>query len=122
MSELDGGWHPDEASLAAANLTHFMAWLAETGRGHYANYQELWAKSVDDIEWFWDAVWKYYDIQAATAPTAVLANRNMPGTEWFPGATLNYANEVFRHATDQRPALIVAGEDGSTEWLSLIHI
>jgi len=116
MSELDGGWSPDEASLAAANLTHFIAWLAETGRGHYANYQELWAKSVDDVEWFWDAVWKYYDIQAASPPTAVLANPNMPGAEWFPGATINYATEIFRHATDERPALIVAGEDGSTEW------
>ena len=116
MSELDGGWHPDEASLAAANLTHFMAWLAETGRGHYANYQELWAKSVDDIEWFWDAVWEYYDIQAASPPTAVLANSTMPGAEWFPGATINYATEIFRHATDERPAMIVAGEDGSTEW------
>ncbi len=116
MSELDGGWSPDETTLAAANLTHFMAWLVETGRGEYANYQELWAKSVDDIEWFWDAIWTYYDVQASTAPTAVLANRNMPGTEWFPGATLNYATEVFRHATDERPALIVAGEDGSTEW------
>ncbi len=67
MSELDGGWSPDKTTLAAANLTHFMAWLVETGRGEYANYQELWAKSVDDIEWFWDAVWKYYDVQAASA-------------------------------------------------------
>ena len=116
MSELDGGWSPDEASLAAANLTRFIAWLAETGRGHYANYQELWAKSVDDIEWFWDAVWKYYDIRAASPPTGVLATSTMPGAEWFPGATINYATEIFRHATDERPAMIVAGEDGSTEW------
>ena len=111
-----GGWIPDEATLAAANLTRFLAWLAETGRGHYANYHELWAKSVDDIEWFWGAIWKYYDIQAASPPRAVLGNRLMPGTEWFPGATLNYAAEVFRHATDERPAVIVVGEDGSTDW------
>jgi acetoacetyl-CoA synthetase len=116
MSELDGGWSPEEATLAAANLTHFIAWLAETGRGHYANYQELWAKSVDDVEWFWDAVWKYCDVQADSPPTAVLANPNMPGAEWFPGATINYAAEIFRHATGERPAMIVAGEDGSTEW------
>ncbi|MGA7052441.1 MAG: acetoacetate--CoA ligase [Mycobacterium sp.] len=116
MSELDGGWNPDEATLAAANLTHFLAWLAETGRGNYANYQELWAKSVGDVEWFWDAVWEYYDVEADSPPTAVLTNPNLPGAEWFPGATINYAAEVFRHATDERPAMIVAGEDGSTEW------
>ena len=115
MSE-PGGWIPDEATLDDANLTRFMAWLAETDRGEYDDYHELWAKSVDDIEWFWDAVWNFFDIEADQPPRAVLGNRSMPGTEWFPGATLNYANEVFRHATGERPALIVVGEDGSSEW------
>lgn len=115
MSE-PGSWTPDGETLAAANLTRFMAWLAETGRGSYGDYPALWAKSVDDIDWFWDAVWHFFDIKADSAPTAVLGNRAMPGAQWFPGATLNYATEVFRHATDARPALIAVGEDGSTEW------
>ncbi|WP_102418915.1 acetoacetate--CoA ligase [Mycobacterium sp. 4858] len=111
-----GGWIPDETALARANVTHFMAWLADTGRGHYGDYHALWRKSVEDIEWFWDAVWHYFDIQAASPPRAVLGNRAMPGAEWFPGATLNYATEIFRHATDERPAMIVVGEDGACEW------
>ncbi|OBI44784.1 acetoacetate--CoA ligase [Mycobacterium sp. E796] len=116
MSNLNGDWIPDEATLAEANLTRFMAWLAETGRGEYGDYPELLRKSVDDIDWFWDAVWNFFDIQADSPPSAVLGNRSMPGAEWFPGATINYATEVFRHATDARPAMIVVGEDGSTEW------
>jgi acetoacetyl-CoA synthetase len=116
MSEFDGGWTPDEATVAAANLTRFQSYLAESRRGQYADYQELWAKSVDDVAWFWDAVWNFYDIEADSPPTAVLADPTMPGAQWFPGATINYAGEIFRHATDERPAMIVAGEDGSTEW------
>ena len=115
MSE-PGSWIPDAETLAAANLTRFLAWLSETGRGQFADYQELWAKSVADIEWFWDAVFEYFDVQADSPPRAVLGDRSMPGAEWFPGATLNYATEVFRHATGERAALIVVGEDGSTEW------
>jgi len=111
-----GGWVPDEATIAAANLTRFRAWLSESGRGHFADYQALWAKSVADIEWFWGAVFTFYDVQAASPPRAVLGNRSMPGAEWFPGATLNYATEIFRHSTDERPAMIVVGEDGSSEW------
>ncbi len=111
-----GGWVPDEATLAGANLTRFMAWLAETGRGHYADYPELLRKSVDDIDWFWGAVWQFFDVQADSPPEAVLGERSMPGAQWFPGATLNYATEVFRHATGERPALIAAGEDGAAEW------
>ncbi|MEB3984029.1 acetoacetate--CoA ligase [Mycobacterium sp. 663a-19] len=115
MSE-PGGWIPDDATLAAANLTRFLAWLDATGRGRFADYHQLWRQSVADIEWFWDAVWNFFDVRADSPPRSVLGNRSMPGAEWFAGATLNYAAEVFRHATDDRPALIVAGEDGSSEW------
>lgn len=34
----------------------------------------------------------------------------MPGAKWFPGATLNYAEHVFRHVRDDRPALIFRSE------------
>lgn len=113
---LGGNWTPDEVTLADANLTRFIAWLAETGRGEYGDYQELWTRSVEDIDWFWDAVWHFFDVRSDTPPRAVLGNREMPGAEWFPGATINYAGEVFRHATDARPAVIAVGEDGSVEW------
>ena len=81
-----------------------------------SDYYQLRAKSLDDIAWFWDAVWHFFDIRATTPADTVLASREMPGAQWFPGATLNYAIEAFRHETDKHPALVVAGEDGSTEW------
>ena len=111
-----GGWIPDEETVERANVTRFMAWLAETGRGEFDDYHQLLAKSLDDIAWFWDAVWHFFDIRATTPADTVLADREMPGAQWFPGATLNYAIEAFRHETDEYPALVVAGEDGSTEW------
>ena len=111
-----GGWTPDADTVAHANITRFLAWLAETGRGDLQDYPQLWSESVRDIAWFWDALWHFFDVQAATPPDAVLGSRNMPGAQWFPGATLNYVTEVFRHASDERPAMVVAGEDGSDEW------
>ena len=111
-----GGWTPDPDTVEHANVTRFLAWLADTGRGDFADYHQLWSKSVRDIDWFWDAVWRFFDVQAATPPDSVLGSRNMPGAQWFPGATLNYVTEVFRHASDERPALVVAGEDGCADW------
>jgi acetoacetyl-CoA synthetase len=111
-----GGWTPDQDTIDDANLTRFIAWLADTGRGEFTDYQELWAASVADVAWFWDAVWNFYDVRATTPADAVLASADMPGAQWFPGATLNYATEIFRHATDERPAMVVAGEDGATDW------
>ncbi len=111
-----GGWTPDKDTVENANLTRFLAWLADTGRGDFADYHQLWSESVRDVEWFWDAVWHFYGVRATTHADTVLADREMPGAQWFPGATLNYVSEVFRHESDERPALIVAGEDGSAEW------
>jgi acetoacetyl-CoA synthetase len=111
-----GGWTPDQDTIDDANLTRFIAWLADTGRGDFADYQELWSASVADVAWFWDAVWNFYDVRAATRADTVLASADMPGAQWFPGATLNYATEIFRHATTERPAMVVAGEDGATDW------
>jgi acetoacetyl-CoA synthetase len=116
VDRLSGDWTPDQEAIDDANLTRFMAWLADGGRGEFAGYHELWAASVADLGWFWDAVWRYFDIQTTTPPTAVLGNAVMPGAQWFPGATLNYVSQIFRHAVDDRPAMIVAGEDGSSEW------
>ena len=98
-----GGWTPDEDTVERANLTRFMAWLAETGRGEFADYHQLWSKSVDDIAWFWDAVWHFFDIRATTPPDTVLASREMPGAQWFPGATLNYADRSVPARERQAP-------------------
>ena len=111
-----GGWTPDPDTVEHANVTRFLAWLSDTGRGDFDDYHQLWSESVRDIGWFWDAVWHFFDVAAATLPSSVLGSRDMPGAQWFPGATLNYATEVFAHANDERPALVVAGEDGCTDW------
>jgi acetoacetyl-CoA synthetase len=101
-----GGWTPDQDTVEHANLTRFMAWLAETGRGEFADYHELLRRSVTDIGWFWDAVWHFFDIRATTLADTVVSGPEMPGAQWFPGATLNYVSEVFRHETEDRPDLL----------------
>jgi acetoacetyl-CoA synthetase len=46
----------------------------------------------------------------------------MPGAVWFPGTTVNYAEQVFRQATAEHPALICVAEDVEPQpvsWASL---
>jgi acetoacetyl-CoA synthetase len=114
--QLSGDWAPDAATVEAANLTRFVTWLADTGRGEFADYQELWEASVRDVAWLWEAVWHFFAIRSTVTPETVLASADMPGAQWFPGVSLNYASEVFRHETADRPALVVVGEDGSADW------
>jgi len=81
--QVPGSWTPGRATIDDANLTRFLSWLVDTGRGEFADYHELWAASVDDLEWFWDAIWKFFDIQAATAPPAVLAGSECLASNGF---------------------------------------
>ncbi|MDP1612296.1 MAG: acetoacetate--CoA ligase [Sulfuritalea sp.] len=105
-------WRPSAATIRAAKITAFTDWLA-TERGlQFADYDALWRWSVDDLEGFWGAVWDYFAIPTATPRTRVLADARMPGAQWFPGVTMNYVDQVFRHATTARPAIVSRNEIG----------
>jgi acetoacetyl-CoA synthetase len=110
-----GDWTPDVDTVAQANITRFADWLRDTGRGDHADYQSLWEASVSDVSWFWDAVWDFFDVRATTRATHALGDSAMPGAQWFPGATLNYVSQVFRHQRGG-PAVVAVGEDGATDW------
>ncbi len=60
------------------------------------DYASLHRWSVTDLDGFWSAVAEFFEVRFATPPTAVLGRREMPGAEWFPGATLNYAEHALR--------------------------
>lgn len=125
LSEVAEGellWTPSPERVARANLTAFTRWLAHDRGLNFADYTALWGWSVDDVEGFWGAVWDYFGIRAHAAPTRVLARRDMPGAEWFPGARLNYAEHVLRRERAGVPALWHASERSAlagVSWESL---
>ncbi|MET9709813.1 acetoacetate--CoA ligase [Nocardiopsis alba] len=117
-------WEPDEERIESSNVVAFARWAArEKGVEAFGSggstavrdfdYDALWRWSVTDIDGFWASIWEFYGVRADTPYEAVLADRSMPGAEWFPGATLNYARHLFegrdddtvaiRHATELRP-------------------
>ena len=101
-----------------------MDWLQETYGLDFTDYQALWDWSVTELELFWETIWAYFDIQASRPYTTVLPERKMPGAQWFPGAKLNYAENIFRNATAERPALLYQSEtEPLTEmsWHTLEH-
>lgn len=105
-------WQPDQAQIDASQLAHYQTWLErhyDVPRGEYA---ALWQWSVDNLDAFWISIWEYFDVQAGGSNQPVLGSWKMPDVQWFPNATLNYAEHVFRNATDQRPALIARNETG----------
>ena len=71
---------------------------------------ELWQWSVTDLDAFWQAIWDYNHIVVAEPPRAVLGDKTMPGAEWFPGARLNYAQNVLARERPGEVALYYHSE------------
>lgn len=103
-------WTPPAELQARSNLRAYMEWLAATRGLQFHDYDALWRWSVEELEAFWASLWDYFAIRSATPYTAVLADRSMPGARWFEGATLNYAEHVFRNASAEHPAAIFQSE------------
>jgi acetoacetyl-CoA synthetase len=116
-------WAPSAEQIQATRLAEYRRWLADHHGLRLHEYQSLWQWSVDELDSFWRTVWDFFQVQADGAPEPVLASRQMPGAQWFPNARLNYAEHVFRNATDVRPAIVARNEAGVREvsWRELQH-
>jgi acetoacetyl-CoA synthetase len=89
-------WEPPADVRETSRIGHYMSWL-ESERGLvFDDYAALWEWSVTDLDAFWQSIWDYFQVIAHDQPTAVLGDRAMPGAQWFPGATVNYAEHVLR--------------------------
>jgi acetoacetyl-CoA synthetase len=86
----------------------YQNWLA-TERGlSFDNYDALWRWSIGDLDAFWQSIWDFFALQSPTPHSAVLASRSMPGAQWFPGAQVNYAQQVLRHVDAAHAAGLAA--------------
>src|SRR5256885_2170419 len=80
----DIAWTPTDDYVANANVTRFM-------RTHgIGTIDELRRRSVQDVEWFWDAVVKDLGIEFSTPYEQVLDDsRGAPWSTWFTGGRVN---------------------------------
>ena len=100
--------------LPAPHIERYEHWLGQRHGLQFDSYEALWRWSVTDLEAFWRSIWEYFELQSPTPFTAVLAEDRMPGATWFPGAQVNYARQVMRHADEAdvagHPAIVFADE------------
>jgi acetoacetyl-CoA synthetase len=114
-------WRPSEQRVARSQLTAFADRVAERHDVRFDDYEALWRWSVEHLEEFWAEVWAFFEI--GVGYNRVLESREMPGARWFPGARLNFAEQLLRRGAaagpGSRPALVALGEDGpavETSW------
>ncbi|MEO6497312.1 MAG: acetoacetate--CoA ligase [Solirubrobacteraceae bacterium] len=111
-------WTPSPERIERAAITRFAR-----KRGLPEDYSQLHRWSVEHLEDFWAAIWDEYDVPGTY--DRVLASREMPGAEWFPGADqINYAAQIFRSKSEDTVAIRHASETrplSSWTWGELIE-
>ncbi len=90
-------------ALPEPQIVRYTRWLREQrGLGFdattHTGYEALWRWSCDDLHAFWQSIWDWFGIESPTPHETVIVDAVMPGARWFPGAQVNYARQVLRHA------------------------
>ena len=110
-------WRPTPAYFQGSHLARFMA------AQHIPSLDELWARSVADVAWFWDAVVRDLGLEFLEPYHQVLdVSQGAPWARWFVGGRYNYVhNALDRHATGphaQHAAVVWEGENGEVRRLT----
>ena len=103
-------WKPSGESVRQSNMHRFMQLVNARHHQKFDEYTPLYRWSVEHIAEFWAAMWEFAGV-IHSAPYSEVADdlTKMPGTHWFPGARLNFAENLLRYR-DERTALIFKGE------------
>jgi acetoacetyl-CoA synthetase len=129
-------WSPTAARVQRANLTAFFKHIQKTkpaGSKGVTDFDSLYRWSVEHAEAFWPEVWRFCGVIADERPgqepwdgVVVGLDRMAPpdprlGPRWFPGARLNFAENLLRYA-DNHPAIVFWNEQGRRRELTYAEL
>jgi len=115
-------WKPSEERKRNANITRFIdAVNKRYGKG-FRSYDELYDWSINNISDFWGCVWDFCEIRASRDYDVVVDDPGkMPGTKWFTGARLNFAENLLRYR-DEHTAFVFKGETQKSAKMSYAEL
>lgn len=112
-------WVPSEARRTNSQLWQFMQHSFPQRNG---DYMALWQWSLTHPADFWRQVWHSTGMIGSPPGDVIVADvTRMPGAQWFPGVTLNYAQNLL-HRRDDGDAIVFWGEDQVRQCLSFAQL
>ncbi|MCU0580711.1 MAG: acetoacetate--CoA ligase, partial [Desulfobacterota bacterium] len=115
-------WEPSPERIKQANMTRFIEFVNRKFGRDIRSYPELYDWSLERITDFWAALWEFAAVKASRNYDRVADDLDkMPGTRWFPGAKLNFAENLLRYR-DDRVALIFRGESGESRKITYAEL
>uniref|UniRef100_A0A672HU98 Acetoacetyl-CoA synthetase n=1 Tax=Salarias fasciatus TaxID=181472 RepID=A0A672HU98_SALFA len=103
-------WYPD--SKKNTQMDKFRMQVNKDCGLNLVNYSDLYQWSVDRYPEFWAQVWRFCGVVSSKPYEEVVdaSKRISDAPEWFRGARLNYAENLLKHADQDKVALYAARE------------
>ncbi len=115
-------WKPSEERIKGSNVYKFIQFINNKYGTNFTEYRSLYQWSIENIPEFWASFWDYADIKYSRSYDSVVDDiTRMPGTKWFEGARLNFAENLLRYR-DDHTAFIFRGETQKSAQMSYAEL
>ena len=120
-------WQASSEAIDNSNLSAYQRFINGEHGLSFSNYQQLHQWSVDNSEDFWESIWQFSGVISSRRYDAVLEDKeHFPGARWFPGAELNFAENLLRYAQHEdaasKIAIVARLENGERRELSYAEL
>ena len=115
-------WKPTEERIKDSKMYEFFQFINKKYGTDFNEYRPLYKWSIDNIPEFWASFWEYADIKYSKPYDTIIDDiHKMPGTKWFEGARLNFAENLLR-LRDDHTAFIFRGETQKSAKMSYAEL
>lgn len=66
-------WHPSAKQLQESNLAKYRDFLYQQHDIRFEDYHELWKWSVENVDLFWESIWKYFQVKSTMPYEQILS-------------------------------------------------
>jgi len=95
-------WKPSEYHYKNSNIAQFITFVNRKYNKHINGYDDLYSWSIDETSNFWECVYKFCDIKFSSEPKSIVVKKkSFIDSEWFNGASLNFAENLLKHRDDK---------------------
>jgi len=104
-------WRPSPERVASSVLAEFANRYGPYAGQAFFDYHSLYRWSIEQPEAFWESVWEFGGVIGEPGETVFEPGTDMRTARFFPGATLNFAENLLRRS-DGGEAIVALREDG----------
>ena len=105
-------WKPSNESKSKCHLISFIDYCCtKYSIKINSDYNSVWKWSVENPINFWESVWDFSNVIGNKSSDILINPEKMQGAIFFPGATLNYAENILSDPNNSK-AVVSIREDG----------